>query len=130
MCRAWRRCSLRSLGPRAQSRDWRGRIAPELSADQRAVEEIKRENQQLRDEISSLTDRYAELKRKNDERDEIDIRKLCTPFPVEGADLRARQSLAIVGSKWQGLREGMFVLYRGGIAGQVQRAGIAGRGCS
>ena len=40
---------------------------PELSSDQRAAEVVKRENEALKDEIASLTVRFAELQRINED---------------------------------------------------------------
>lgn len=102
------------------------RFAPELSRDQREAEIVRRENEDLKNEVSSLSNRLAELQRINEDRNQIDIRKLCTPYAVLGGDTGSRSSLAIQGSSLEGLRENMVALYPGGIAGRVQRAGIAG----
>ena len=74
----------------------------------------------LRDEVSNLATRVAELDRINKERNLIDVRDLCTPYPVIGSDTGARSSLAIGGSSLQGLRENMKVLYQ---AAESRRGG-------
>jgi len=45
---------------------------------------------------------------------------------VIGADSGTRDSLAISGTSLDGLKEGMYVLYPGGLVGQVNRAGVGG----
>ncbi|HWE04760.1 MAG TPA: rod shape-determining protein MreC [Tepidisphaeraceae bacterium] len=103
------------------------KIAPELSPDQRAGETVKRENQILKNEVSGLRERLLAFQKLEEYRRLIgDIRPFCTPYRVIGADSGARASLIIRGSSLQGLRDGMFVLYPAGIAGQVRRAGPAG----
>lgn len=111
----------------AISRWARDKFAPPLSTDRRADNQVKIENQVLRDEVSSLSMQLTELKAAEGERIKIGaIRRLCTPYAVVGVDAGARESLAIQGSRLQGLRDGMYVLYPGGIVGQVQRSGLAG----
>jgi cell shape-determining protein MreC len=104
------------------------RLAPELSADQRAAETVKRENEALKDEIASLSVRFTELQQLEDTRGKVGVgmRELCTPYAVIGSDTGTRSSLAIQGSSLQGLRENMVALYSGGIVGRVQRAGVGG----
>jgi len=103
------------------------KFAPEVNSDPRDANSVKQENQELRDEVSSLTVQLAEVKAAEGERIKIGaIRRLCTAYAVVGADSGARESLAIAGSRLGGLRDGMFALYPGGVAGHVARSGLAG----
>jgi rod shape-determining protein MreC len=103
------------------------KISPELSADQRSSEVVKRENEILKNEVSGLTERLLAFQKLEEYRKLIgDIRPFCTPYRVIGSDSGARASLMIRGSSIQGLRDGMFVLYPDGIVGLVRRAGVAG----
>src|SRR5205807_10168779 len=45
---------------------------------------------------------------------------------VVGTDAGARESLSLSGSTLEGIREEMYVVYRGGMVGQVERAGLGG----
>jgi cell shape-determining protein MreC len=101
--------------------------APELSADKRSADLVKRENEALKNENSNLSVRVMELEKREDARQAVgDLRKLCTPFKVAGTDVGAHASLGIQGSSLQGLKDGMVAIYSGGIVGKVQRAGLAG----
>ena len=103
------------------------RIAPAANPDQRAADVVKRENQDLKNQLSAMHELLAKIQRLEEYRKEIgDIRPLCTPCAVVAGDSGTRQTLAIAASSVQGLREGMAVLFPGGIVGQVQRAGVAG----
>jgi cell shape-determining protein MreC len=103
------------------------RISPEISPDQRLSQDVKKENQALRNEVASLTVRLTDLQQKEGKRAELGtIRARCSPFPVVGPDTGTRESLNLQGSTMEGLHDGMYVLYGGGVAGQIQRAGAAG----
>ncbi|MDB5358158.1 MAG: Cell shape-determining protein MreC [Phycisphaerales bacterium] len=103
------------------------RIAPEISPDLRASQDVKKENQALRTEVANLTVRLHDLEEKESDRDKVGpLRGLCTPFSVIGPDTGTRESLNLQGSSFEGLHDGMLVIYSGGIAGVVQRAGAAG----
>ena len=105
----------------------RGKIAPELSIDQRNAEAVKRENEELRNELATLSFRLSEIQKLEEYANEIgSIRPYCSMFNVAGSDAGPRATLSIRGSSLQGLRDGMFVLYPNGIVGTVQRAGVAG----
>lgn len=102
-------------------------VHPDTTADRRADDDIRRENQELRSELSRMGDQLRILEELNNERAKIGpLRDYGVPFAVLGGDPGPRESLQIRGSSFQGLAQGMPVVYAGGIAGQVQRAGIAG----
>jgi cell shape-determining protein MreC len=94
----------------------------------REVKDVLDENAQLRQRIASISGQLEELARINAERAMIgeDLRKLCTPVSVFGGDSGTRQSLSLMGTSLDGIREGMAVLYPGGVAGQVERVGVGG----
>jgi cell shape-determining protein MreC len=101
--------------------------APELSADTREADVVKRENESLKDEVMSLRARLDALEAQEaDEKQIGDIRRFCTRFSVTSSDAGTHASLGILGSSWQGLHDGMIALYPGGIVGRVERSGIAG----
>ncbi|MDB5305621.1 MAG: rod shape-determining protein MreC [Phycisphaerales bacterium] len=102
------------------------RIAPEISPDQRASQDVKKDNQALRTEVANLTVRLQELQQREGERGQVRLRALCTPFAVIGPDTGTRESLNLQGSSFEGVHDGMLVMYSGGVAGVIQRAGAAG----
>ncbi len=64
---------------------------------------------------------------RNAEREKLGlVRDLCTPVAVVGPDSGARESLSLRSSTLEGITDGLFVLYPGGVVGEVERAGIAG----
>jgi cell shape-determining protein MreC len=105
----------------------RNSVSPDLSPDRRQDEDIRHENQHLRDEVSRLYEQMRDLQERDEERNKIGpLRQYCKPFAVIGGDPGLRESLLIRASTLEGIKEPMPVVYPGGIAGQIQRAGIAG----
>jgi cell shape-determining protein MreC len=103
------------------------RVAPPAANDHRADVAVKLENQRLRAEVALLTTQLDEMRRRDAELAKLGSAKdLCRIFPVVGADSGTRESLALGGSSFQGLKDDQWVLYTGGIAGQIKRAGPAG----
>jgi cell shape-determining protein MreC len=93
----------------------------------RSDDDLRKENQLLRQSVTSLTAQLDALKQINADRDLLGrARELCTPFAVMGADSSNRESLNIQGTTLDGLRNDMPVLYPGGIAGQIEAAGVGG----
>jgi cell shape-determining protein MreC len=101
---------------------------PVEQTDTRPLDAIREENDFLLQQNAWLTQELDEERKLNEERDRVgvDVRKLCTPVPVVGTDSATGESLAVAGSSLQGLKDGMYVLYSGGIVGTLQRAGLAG----
>src|SRR5690349_10624017 len=100
---------------------------PDLPPDQRPAYAIRLENDRLVQENIWLRQHLEELQRINNEREKLgDLRSLCTPVKVLGSDLGLRESLAVAGSSLEGLKDGMYVIYPGGIVGTLQRSGVAG----
>lgn len=102
--------------------------APEEQADTRPISAIREQNDYLLQQNAWLAQELDAERKLNDERNlvGVDIRKLCRPVPVIGTDSGTGDSLAVAGSSLQGLKDGMYVVYSGGIVGTLQRAGLAG----
>jgi hypothetical protein len=97
------------------------------NAPPRAEPVVYQENEQLRLIVASLTAQLEELKRINADREALgDVRALCTPVAVIGGDSGTRDSLAVQRPAGIELRAGMPVLYAGGLAGRIERAGATG----
>jgi len=102
------------------------RLSPDIN-DPRATQDIREENQRLRAELSRLLTQLDELNRRDLAMGELgQKRDLCRLAKVIGADAGGRESLAIAGSTFDGLKEEQYVLCAGGLVGQIQRAGAAG----
>ena len=93
----------------------------------RSADELVQENQQLRMVIANLSGQLRYLQELNEDRQKVGIvRPLCTPVAVAGADTGARRSLTLQPAPAGELRPGMPVLYPGGLAGRIDRAGPGG----
>lgn len=100
------------------------RVAPRETADHRSQEAIGQENQRLQVEVAHLTEQLKALQKLNADRDAMGpLRSLCTAVAVIGGDAGMRQSLALAGSQLGEVRGGQPVLYPGGVAGRIDRAG-------
>lgn len=103
------------------------RVAPPGVNDHRGEVVVKVENERLRAEVALLTTQLDEMRRRDAELTKLgSARDLCRIFPVVGGDSGTRESLALGGSSFQGLKDDQWVLYTGGLAGQIKRAGPAG----
>jgi len=102
-------------------------LSPDPTTDVRQDQDIRRENEMLRETLARMTEQLKDLQARNDERSKIGpLREFCTPFAVIGGDPGPRESLQLRASSLQGLSDGMAALYTFGLVGRVQRAGIAG----
>jgi hypothetical protein len=100
---------------------------PVEQTDTRPLAAIRDQNDFLQQQNAWLTQELNEERKLNQERELVgDIRKLCTPVPVIGTDSGTGESLAVGGSSLQALKDGMYVVYSGGIVGTLQRVGLAG----
>jgi cell shape-determining protein MreC len=105
---------------------WANGRSAGLPPDDRAGFVIKVENDELRQQNIYLRQRVEDLERLNADRAQLgDLRTFCTPVPVIGGDPGIRESLAVEASSLGGLRDGMYVIYPGGIVGTL-RSGLAG----
>jgi cell shape-determining protein MreC len=91
----------------------------------RKEHELLDENLQLRIAVANLKGQLERMAEDKAQRDSIgDAKQFCTPFGVNGVDPGGRETLLLSGSSLDGLKEGMKVLYSGGIAGQLWRVGV------
>jgi len=103
------------------------RVAPPAVADRRAVQDIRQENQQLHVQVNWLVTQLEELSRREQERSQLgDVKGSCRFVKVIGGDAGSRQSIFLAGSTLAGIRDEMYVLYPGGLVGQVDGAGAMG----
>jgi cell shape-determining protein MreC len=103
------------------------RFGGDQPQDSRDLATIAAENRQLKVCVLTLTQQLNELAQRNAEREKLGlVRSLCTPVPVVGADSGTRESLSLRCSTLEGINEGLFVLYPGGVVGQIEQAGVAG----
>jgi rod shape-determining protein MreC len=87
--------------------------------------QLLEENMQLRIAVANLKGQLERMAEDKAQRDSIgDAKRFCTPFSVMGPDSAGRDTLMLSGSSFDGLREGMPVLYAGGIAGRLTRVGL------
>ena len=106
----------------------RNRIAPEQTNDQRDVEDVKRENAELRTLVQNLSGQVAEMRKLAAEMEAVgDVRDFCTLFRVVGNDPAPnRESLTIVASGGDGVQMRMAVLYSAGLVGRIERVNAMG----
>jgi cell shape-determining protein MreC len=91
----------------------------------RSAREVYEENETLRIELMSIKQQLLRLEERESERAAVgEVRSLCTAFTVAAGDSAGRDSLALSGSSFDGVAAGQPVLYPGGIAGKISRAGI------
>jgi cell shape-determining protein MreC len=103
------------------------KMGGDRSDDPRDLETIRRENEELKVTVKTLTAQLLQLAQRDAEREALgDIGKLCTPVAVVGEDAGERESLTLRSSTLEGIDKDMFVIYRGGIAGRIASAGVAG----
>ena len=96
--------------------------------DRRDAEDVKAENQRLRDRVNFLEAQLEVEQKRNAQWARLGpLKDRCVPVDVVGSDSGLRDSLALEGSTLHRVRDNAVALYPGGIAGQIQgRAGVAG----
>ena len=103
------------------------RMGGDLQEDSRDLETIRRENQELKAAVAALTQQNNTLAQRGAELDKLGpVRDLCVLVSVVGADAGMRESLSLRSSTLEGIKDGLFVLYPGGVVGQIERAGVVG----
>lgn len=81
----------------------------------------------MRVAVVSLQEQLRAMKQLNAERDLVGpVRELTIPAAVTGADSGVRESISIAPTSSDGVKAGQPVVYTGGIAGRVDRAGVSG----
>lgn len=105
----------------------RDRVSPTTGNDTRTVRDIQSENQQLRTDVALLRMQLDEMYRRDAELMKLGpVKNFCRLFKVVGGDAGTRESIAIAGSSLEGVRNEQYVVYAGGLVGQVQQAGPGG----
>lgn len=93
----------------------------------RSMGDLIEENRQLRLLAANLSAQLSALKELSADRRQVGrVLPLCEPFAVAGGDPGGRQSLSLSGGTVAGIQRGQAVLYAGGIAGRISRAGAGG----
>src|SRR5262245_14612482 len=91
----------------------------------RNTAELIDENRELRIALGNLKGQLERSVEDKAQRDAVGTAKqFCTPFSVIGSDSGARDTIMLSGSSFDGLREGMKVLYSGGVVGHLVRVGV------
>ena len=103
------------------------RVAPPASNDRRAIQDVREENERLRTELTRVQAQLEEMQRVHTEMSLLGkARDFCQLFKVVGGDAGTRESIVLAASSFDGVKEEQYVLYRFGLVGQIQRAGVGG----
>jgi cell shape-determining protein MreC len=95
--------------------------------DGKTSKSLREENESLKQDVITLSMALVELQRRNDERESVGrVREFCQHFPTIGTDAAGREGLLLKGSTLDGLKQGQYAVYWGGVVGTVDRAGVAG----
>jgi len=102
------------------------RVRDAESPDQpRVPGEVFLENTELRVLVASLKGQLIQAQERLGERAKVGaVLPFCTAFSVVAGDSGGRDSLMLAGSSFDGVKVDQAVLYSGGIAGRISRAGI------
>lgn len=106
----------------------RTKLDPPRRVDDRPLDDVQAENEQLRIALVHLSEQLALLKKINADRAQLGpIREFCTPMQVVGGDAAGqRETLMLGGSSTSGLAVDQPVLYADGLAGRISNVGAAG----
>jgi cell shape-determining protein MreC len=109
------------------------RVVPQDIADRaspskpRSDAELRRENDQLRQQLAALTVQNERLEQQESQRSAMgDLRRFCTPVAVLGGDSSQGDLLLLQASSLQNLRADMAVLCPEGVVGKLGKVGVAG----
>jgi hypothetical protein len=104
------------------------RVAQKESPDKRNAEDVKAENQLLRERNVWLEAQLEVERQRNAQWARLgSLKDRCVPVDVAGSDSGNRDSLALEGSTLGQVEDRDVALYPGGVAGQIQgKVGIAG----
>lgn len=109
------------------------RVHPDVPVDDgsptavRPPETLLQENRQLRLALANLEVKFEQLSQLNADRQLVggNIRPLCKPATVTGSDSSGlRESLLLSGPMLSGFKNGMPVLFAGGLVGRITGAGF------
>jgi cell shape-determining protein MreC len=103
----------------------RGKVVREDETDSRANSTISGENMELRQEVSRLQMEVKRLEQLAAERQSLgDLNSLCRRLNVTGTDSGNREGLILGGVMLSDVDVDQPVLYSGGLAGKIDRAGV------
>lgn len=98
----------------------------ERTGSPRPYQQIAEENRELRVQVAYLTEQLQSLQQLNADREALgSLRQWSRPMRVAAADPGGRKSISLQGPI-EGIKPGMAVLYPGGLAGKIDRAGFSG----
>jgi cell shape-determining protein MreC len=98
------------------------RLIKPPAKEARDVATLAAENEELKLETARLTHLLGELVWREAQWKPLGpIRESCTPLKVVGPDTGGRESLLLPGSTFEGLSQGQFVLFSGGVAGLLDK---------
>jgi hypothetical protein len=106
-----------------------GKLVRPERHDARDALVIEHENDRLKTSVANLQAQVRALQEITAERQLLgDVLPLCTPVTVVGigTDAGNRESLSLQST--EGVQDGMFALYSGGIVGRIDRAGFSVQG--
>src|SRR4051812_35027838 len=93
------------------------RVRAKESRDNRDADDVKAENQRLRDRLNFLEAQLEVEQKRNAQWARLGpLKDRCVPVDVAGADAGPRDSLALEGSTLQRVRDNAIALYAGGVA--------------
>ena len=105
-----------------------GRVEKPDPNEKRTAKELIEENDALRQDYMAAMHAIVELQRRITEYEQLgSLKDLCTPVRTVGGDPGNRESLALRGTTFDGLKQGQFVVSPRGIVGILERPpGLAG----
>ena len=114
--------------PAAGTGAWfRQQVDGDKARDRQSFADLRAQNEALRNELGHAQQQFDELRKRIAEWDRLGrLAELSVPVGVVGQDAGSRDSFALRGSTLEQVHEGMYVLYAGGLVGQVTKAGLAG----
>jgi hypothetical protein len=102
----------------------RRRLAPDPPDDNRSYQTIAQENLLLRQQVARLQLQNERLEGLAAERENLgDLKSLCDRLPVGGTDSGGREGLILGAAPRGPLQADEPVVYGGGLAGKIDRAG-------
>jgi cell shape-determining protein MreC len=102
----------------------RRRISPDPPDDTRSAQTLIQENLQLRQQVTQLQMQVERLQGLAGERRNLgDLKELCDRVPVGGTDSGSREGLILSGMNGA-IQKEQPVVYAGGLAGKIDRAGL------
>ena len=114
--------------PASRTGAWfRQQFEGEKARDRQSLADLRAQNEALKNQIGHVQDQLDITRARITEWERLGhIGDLSVPVGVVGQDAGSRESFALRGSTLNQVREGMYVLYAGGLVGQVSKAGLAG----